>query len=589
MSADANSSEETVPFDEDHCRRFVAKHPKSAEARFNLAQALVAADDPAEAVEQCTKALALQPKMRAPARLLASLLQRYALNASIDVTPRGLEAAFAFIDVDRQALGNAAIAYLKARAPLRDILACGRTDGWNAAAGLLPRKGQKLLKDRLFIAALTHSVITDIEVEFLLTAFRKHLLLEPDILTARIIYEFVCTIIRQCHNNGHVYFTTQEEQSALKSLSPNIDKVLQGRTDDVGSLLLLALYKPLHRLIGISLAKHRFDKVSPRALRPVLAACLESKQYEIERADSIPELTAITDETSRQVAAQYQEDPYPQWLSLQTPEPGSALLQLQDNFPRVEVDRIAGPCDVLIAGAGTGQQAISSAIAYGPKARVLAIDLSAPSLAYGERMAHALNADNIRFARADILHLADVNECYDVIECCGVLHHMTAPYAAWRRLIDRLRPGGLMHIGLYSAVSRGVIENLAKDPDWPGPNADDVALRTFRHVLMCRGSGELGFELTNSVDFYTKSGFRDLALHVSEKRCTIPEIRDFMAANDLEFRGFLLPPEIIDAYRARFPMDELPGMLDHWAEYEDDNPRTFDGMYLFWCRSNRQK
>ena len=88
----------------------------------------------AEAVERCSRALASRPDYPEAARLLAALLQRYEFNAETELSPRGLEAAFAFADVDRQALCNGALASLKGRPPLADALARGRADGWDAAA-----------------------------------------------------------------------------------------------------------------------------------------------------------------------------------------------------------------------------------------------------------------------------------------------------------------------------------------------------------------------------------------------------------------------------------------------------------------------
>ncbi len=127
-------------------------------------------DDPAEAVEQCSRALELQPGLHGAARLLASLMQRYSLNEEIDISPRGLRAAFQFIDVDRQALCNTAIAYLKFRPPLADIVAMGSAEGWDAAANyLLKGKGRKLLQDRLLahpkISVIWASVLEEVAGE----------------------------------------------------------------------------------------------------------------------------------------------------------------------------------------------------------------------------------------------------------------------------------------------------------------------------------------------------------------------------------------------------------------------------------------
>jgi len=119
----------------------------------------------AEAVAQCSRALASRPNYLEAARLLAALMQRYEFSAETKISPRGLEAAFAFANVDRQALCNGALAFLKGRPPLADALARGRADGWDAAAALLTRKGARLLRDRLFAVALAHGVVADIEIE----------------------------------------------------------------------------------------------------------------------------------------------------------------------------------------------------------------------------------------------------------------------------------------------------------------------------------------------------------------------------------------------------------------------------------------
>ena len=538
----------------------------------------------AEALERVSHALAARRGSRKAARLLAALLQRYELNPEISVSPRGLQAAFAFADVDRQALCNGAFDYLKFQPSLADALARGRADGWDAAAtGLLRRKNSKLLRDRLFTTALTHGVVMDLELEFLLTALRRRLLLSPDLLQERPNFAFACTLIRHCLNNAHVFFADDEERAALGGLRVDFDALFGGDAAAGVAFTLVSLYKPFHETLGDSLARDA-GKVSPRALRAVLQDELDARRQEAAHAESLDNLTAVTDETSQRVAVQYADDPYPRWLSLQAPESGSARARMQHYFSEDALGAIDGPCDVLVAGAGTGRQAIDAAIAYGPEANLLAIDLSAPSLAYGVRMAQELNVSNLHFAVGDILRLDGSCGDFDAIECVGVLHHLADPLAGWRALTDRLRPGGLMLIGLYSALSRQVIRALSEDPDWPGPDAGDHQLRAYRRKLMHRPSGDDGIALTDSPDFFTKSGFRDLTLHVSERQFTLPEIRDFLAAEGLDFHGFVLSDDSMRSYADAFPDDGPAGTLDNWWAFEQANPRTFSGMYLFWCR-----
>src|SRR5690606_20501618 len=102
---------------------------------------------------------------------------------------------------------------------------------------------------------------------------------------------------------------------------------------------------------------------------------------------------------------------------------------------------------------GTGKQALQSAFAYGPQARILATDISASSLGYAHVAAKRYNVGNVEFMIADILDYDRLGRQFDIIECVGVLHHMADPWAGWRKLLGCLKPAGLMYIGLYSSVS----------------------------------------------------------------------------------------------------------------------------------------
>src|SRR5262249_43901792 len=92
------------------------------------------------------------------------------------------------------------------------------------------------------------------------------------------------------------------------------------------------------------------------------------------------------------------------------------------------------------------------------RSRVLAVDLSTSSLAYALRKTRELGVANVVYGQADILELRGLNRQFDLIESMGVLHHLREPLAGWRALVDILRPGGLMRIGLYSELGRrGVV------------------------------------------------------------------------------------------------------------------------------------
>ena len=115
--------------------------------------------------------------------------------------------------------------------------------------------------------------------------------------------------------------------------------------------------------------------------------------------------------------------------------------------------------EILIAGCGTGQQSIETATQI-RDSKVLAIDLSLSSLAYAKRKTNELAVNNIEYMQADILELEKLNKNFDIIESGGVLHHMDDPFAGWQVLVNCLKPGGLMRIGLYSELARQHIVKL---------------------------------------------------------------------------------------------------------------------------------
>ena len=128
------------------------------------------------------------------------------------------------------------------------------------------------------------------------------------------------------------------------------------------------------------------------------------------------------------------------------------------------------PFEVLIAGCGTGQQAVQAALAYGPAGagaghRPLR---RKPRLcgAHGgavRRPQHRLRPG--RPADPAPMPARSSPARFDVIECTGVLHHLAEPLAGWRALLGCLAADGRMLLGLYSAIARRSLAALRADPN----------------------------------------------------------------------------------------------------------------------------
>ena len=215
---------------------------------------------------------------------------------------------------------------------------------------------------------------------------------------------------------------------------------------------------------------------------------------------------------------------------------------------------------------------------------MLAIDLSLSSLSYAKRKTRELGLKNLEYAQADILKLQSISRNFDVIEAVGVLHHLAEPMAAWRILLSILRPGGFMRIGLYSKLARQDIvaarEHIAKRGH--RPSAENI--RRCRHELADFGTDAPLSKVVNRLDFFSTSGCRDLLFHVQEHQFTLPDIDDFLRANELEFLGFDLPVGTLQNFRQRFPNYGTMNNLALWHTFELENPSLFTSMYQFWIR-----
>jgi 2-polyprenyl-3-methyl-5-hydroxy-6-metoxy-1,4-benzoquinol methylase len=293
---------------------------------------------------------------------------------------------------------------------------------------------------------------------------------------------------------------------------------------------------------------------------------------------------AIRDPVSKAVQSQYEENPYPRWSAITR----GATQNIEQwvrrwNPAYVAPAELRGPLRVLVAGCGTGMDAINAAL-HLDNARISAIDLSRASLAYAMRKAGEYGLENIRFRHQDILELGGDGESYHFINCTGVLHHMADPAAGLERLAGLLLPGGVIKLALYSELARAPLLEAreAIRASGFGPRTSDI--RKFRQRVFEDGARGPLAELTGSTDFFSTSECRDLLFHVQETQLTIAGIGELLAAANLEFLGFELTiAEVEQGFRREHPDAALTD-LEAWAEYEQRHPHSFRSMYHFWCR-----
>jgi 2-polyprenyl-3-methyl-5-hydroxy-6-metoxy-1,4-benzoquinol methylase len=439
--------------------------------------------------------------------------------------------------------------------------------------------------DGLHMLGLLVPPVIEIELERYLTAARAALLeLAVGAVSAQTddVLAFFCALARQCFINEYAFDETAKEAGQAQHLREALDAALAAGTP-VPPLwpVAVASFLPLHALKHAQLLLQRDW---PAALNALLDQQLREPLQEQELRASIPALTRIEDEVSRKVRAQYEAMPYPRWVkAAPTGRPVSVDWYLRYQFPLAPLRSLppSERLDILIAGCGTGQHSIETARRFA-SARVLAADLSLSSLSYAKRKTRELGLTNIDYVQADLLALGTIGRSFDVIEANGVLHHLRDPAHGWRVLISLLRPGGVMHVGLYSALARADIQTARTFIAARGYGPSTADIRQCRQELLSFPDDTPLKNMTNYSDFFNVGACRDLLFHVQEHQLTIPEIKAFLTDNNLAFLGFANPPA--QAYRARFPNDPAMTDLDRWHLFETENPKTFVNMYQFWVQ-----
>lgn len=418
----------------------------------------------------------------------------------------------------------------------------------------------------LLLALMKKALVVDQAFENALTSYRKRLLQNRNsIVLTETTAQTIEALALCCFNNEYIFEETEEETRILSNLHTT--------PIDTLSLLLLALYRSIEHIAQ--------DTSGLRKLCPILykRAVLDRQKEEKYKKD-IPSLSEVDDIISALVQEQYEENPYPRWEDIALRPVPETYSEIAKRNKLISVDTVDKPT-VLIAGCGTGQHSITTATRI-KNASIKAVDLSKSSLAYAIRKTNELKIPNIEYWHGDLLEVRHFGQEFDHVESVGVLHHMADPLKGWKALVDALKPGGIMFIGLYSKLARSGIKKIRQDIHERGLNPTLKDIRQLRCEILQHPENDTQ-GLHQSKDFFSTSNCRDLLFHVQEHCFTIPELQKALTTFNLDFLGFELEAptrlQFVSAYGEEALYD-----LTKWAEFEKENPQTFAGMYQFWLQ-----
>ena len=436
-----------------------------------------------------------------------------------------------------------------------------------------------LSKVSLLTSFMKSCPIPDKDFEILFMNLRaKFLLALPKIEENKNVLYFLSVLAQQCFTNEYVYYETEQETKAVNALKKRITRTFEsGNNPSTIEILCFACYRVIHNYDWCK------KIVVPEELEETMQRLVHEPIKEKRLSSQITVLNKITDKVSNIVRNQYEENPYPRWVSLglrlQQATLSEVIEELRLNLSNDQIHEVSAP-KILIAGCGTGQHSIETAGRF-KDASITAIDLSLASLSYAKRKTEEFGFTNIEYIQADILELKKLGKTFDIIESVGVLHHMKNPLEGWKVLVDCLKTGGLINIGLYSKTARNHIQNIKKDIIKESISTKSE-IRKIRNLLI--KSERFDHEkIIKDSDFFSLSSVRDLLFHVQEHNFSLPKIKACLDELGLVFCGFsnkdivnsfvLVNPDFNDLYD-----------LTKWHDYEKQFPNIFYGMYQFWCQ-----
>ncbi len=439
---------------------------------------------------------------------------------------------------------------------------------------------KKILDFKILITLLKITPITNIKIEFFLRNLRYKILINLfEIKNKKDALILMKTMATQCFINEYIYPVKIEEKELLKSIENKLLTYLEtNKKNDIELIIAclaayktLGLYKWSDRIINLEeISELVTQQITEPNKERILKKQLISKN--------------INNSISLNVMKQYEKNPYPRWSKIALNRQQKNIIEFFQNlnlkFEKAKLKELKN-INVLVAGCGTGQHALTTARKY-ENSFITALDLSLSSLSYAKRKADELQINNIEFIQMDILDIQKLNKTFDIIESVGVLHHMENPLLGWENLYKVLNQDGLMMIGLYSEIARKHIKKIRDKIKVNYLNLTDEDIKNLRDEIIKSKNKDKKI-LTYSSDFYSLSTIRDLLLHVKEHTFNINQIKNILKKLNLQFCGFE-DRELINLFNKYYNGKEDIYNLEIWNDFELKNPRIFANMYQFWCQ-----
>lgn len=251
--------------------------------------------------------------------------------------------------------------------------------------------------------------------------------------------------------------------------------------------------------------------------------------------------------------------------------------------------RYKGDMDILVAGCGTNQAAV---FAYtNPHARVVAIDVSQPSLDHHRSLKQKYGLRNLDLQLLPIEEVGTLERDFDLIVSTGVLHHLADPLVGMKSLAACLRREGVMAVMLYARYGRVGVEMLQSVFRDLGLQQNEASVLMVKEALATLAADHpLKSYLALAPDLAFDAGLVDTFLHGRDRSYTVEDCLELVASAGLVFQEWFLkssyyPPSTPgNAFHAAVAALPEP---KQWPVMEKINFRN--GCHFFTaCREDRK-
>ena len=248
--------------------------------------------------------------------------------------------------------------------------------------------------------------------------------------------------------------------------------------------------------------------------------------------------------------------------------------------------------DILVAGCGANQAAYFAF--KNPSAKVVAIDVSQPSLDHLQYLKDKHSLQNLEPHLLPIEELSALGLDFDLVVSVGVLHHLADPAQGMQALAGCLRRDGVASVMLYAKYGRIGVDMLASIFRDLGLGQDDSSVQLVKDTIPeLPADHPVRAYLKNSPDLDASTSVVDTFLHGRQRCYTVTECIDLVTSAGLVFQEWLFkslyyPHESIALPdRLKSAINSLPD-VEIWSLMERINAVITSHVFVA-CRPDRPK